>query len=1201
MPQNYPKATTADSATAAATSSPSFPQIEERVLKYWDQDGTFQASIDARDPGENGENEFVFYDGPPFANGLPHYGHLLTGYAKDLVGRYQTQRGRRVERRFGWDTHGLPAELEAMKQLGMTDKKQIEAMGIDKFNDACRASVLKYADEWKDYVTRQARWVDFDNDYKTLNVEYMESVMWAFKSLHEKGLTYSGYRVLPYCWKDETPLSNHELRMDEDVYQMRQDPTVTVTFPITGPADDDGGSSGAARLAGVKAVAWTTTPWTLPTNAALAVGPDINYVVVPGLDTGAGRPARPTAVDEASAVSMRRGAPYSTTDAVVDQASAVSMRRGAPYSTTDAVVDQASASERAETRYLIAEDLLGSYAKDFGYDTAEEAHAAVVDTLTGRELDGLGYEPLWDYFADPERGGYRNGFRFLVADYVTTTDGTGIVHQSPAYGEEDQKITEEAGIGVILSVDEGAKFLPLFADGPLSAIAGVQVFEANKAIVRQLKESGRLLRQSTLDHSYPHCWRCRNPLIYRAVSSWFVEVSSFNERMGQLNQQINWIPENVKDGQFGKWLENAKDWSISRNRYWGSPIPVWQSNDPAHPRTDVYGSLAELEADFGRIPRNHEGEPDLHRPFIDGLTRPNPDDPRTPEQGGSTMVRVEDVLDVWFDSGSMPYAQVHYPMENEQWFNNHNPGDFIVEYIGQTRGWFYTLHVLATALFDRPAFRNVISHGIVLGSDGQKMSKSLQNYPDVTEVLDRDGSDAMRWFLMASPILRGGNLVVTEQGIRDGVRQVMLPLWNAWHFFSLYANAADGGNGYDASAVSMPDSTNAPVVDQASASERAETRVETPTDPLDAYILANTGDLVRSMTTALDAFDISGAAENLRLYLDTLTNWYVRRSRQRFFAEDPAAFNVLYTCLETVARVAAPLLPLVSEEIWRGLTGGRSVHLTDWPEAAAFPVDTGLVEDMDRTRQICSTGSSLRKAANLRVRQPLQELTVVAPSAERLDGNYASIIADELNIKSVRLVDDTAAQPEEFGISQKLVVNARAAGPRLGKDVQVAIKGAKSGDWSVDDDGTVTAGSLALQHGEYSLETVVDDDGGSGRAVSVLPAGGFVVLDTELTDALRAEGMSRDAVRAIQQARRDAGLHISDRIRTAVTAEQQVLDAIEANSELVKTETLTDDLVLNPAGTGTPGAGNGPDARPDAAATDDADDLMAVAVEKLEA
>lgn len=1077
MPQIYPKASTGDSAEAAA-SSPRFPEIEERVLKYWDEDGTFQASIDARPAGEDGSNEFVFYDGPPFANGLPHYGHLLTGYVKDLVARYQTQRGHRVERRFGWDTHGLPAELEAMKQLGMSDKVQIEKMGIDKFNDACRASVMKYAGEWQDYVTRQARWVDFENDYKTLNVEYMESVIWAFKTLHEKGLTYSGFRVLPYCWKDETPLSNHELRMDDDVYKMRQDQTVTVTFPIIA-----GDNVLSAELEGVNAIAWTTTPWTLPTNLALAVGPDVRYAVVPAGPNGT-------------------------------------------------LVDQGTAGEG---RFLLAEDLVASYAKDLGYDDADAARAAVTSVHTGKELEGLRYTPLWDYYADAEKWGTSNAWKFVVADYVTTTDGTGIVHQAPAYGEDDQKVCEANGIPVILSVDEGGKFLPMFGEGPLSEIAGLQVFEANKPITRELKSEGRLLRQASYEHSYPHCWRCRNPLIYKAVSSWFVEVTKIKDRMIELNQEINWIPENVKDGQFGKWLENARDWSISRNRYWGSPIPVWVSDDPNYPRTDVYGSLAEMEADFGRLPLNKEGQPDLHRPFIDELNRPNPDDPT----GKSTMRRVEDVLDVWFDSGSMPYAQVHYPHENADWFEHHNPGDFIVEYIGQTRGWFYTLHILATALFDRPAFRNVISHGIVLGSDGQKMSKSLRNYPDVSEVLDRDGSDAMRWFLMASPILRGGNLVVTEQGIRDGVRQVILPLWNVWHFFTLYTNAANNGAGYEA------------------------TLRHESTEPLDTYMLAATGDLIRNMTTALDTYDVSVACEMLRAYMDTLTNWYVRRSRTRFFDEDTQAFDVLYTCLEALCRVAAPLLPLVSEEIWRGLTGGRSVHLTDWPEAGAFPRDPDLVARMDLTRKIASVGSSLRKAANLRVRLPLAGMTVVAPDAEALEGQFAAIIADELNLKSVRLVDAGAADPAEFGITQKLVVNARAAGPRLGKNVQTAIKASKSGDWSVAEDGTVTAGGLELQEHEYTLETVVESgEGESSKAVAVLPGGGFLVLDTEVTPELAAEGTARDAIRAIQQARRDADLHISDRIRTTVSTTEADAAALEANVSLIKAETLTEELIV---------------------------------------
>ncbi|MBG6083307.1 isoleucine--tRNA ligase [Zhihengliuella flava] len=1061
----YPKASTHPQ--GATPASPRFPEIEERILSYWGQDSTFDASIQQRAAGANGEGEFVFYDGPPFANGLPHYGHLLTGYVKDLVARYQTQRGSRVERRFGWDTHGLPAELEAMKQLGMTDKQQIESMGIDKFNDACRSSVMKYADEWKAYVTRQARWVDFENDYKTLNVEYMESVIWAFKRLHDKGLTYQGFRVLPYCWKDETPLSNHELRMDDDVYQDRQDQTVTVSFPLTGAKAEQLG------LAGVEALAWTTTPWTLPTNAALAVGPEISYVVVP---------AGPAGVKASAAAGP----------------------------------------------FLIASDLLGNYAKDLGYDDAAAAAEAVTATFAGAELADIAYEPLWDTFVDTEQWGTENAWRILVADYVTTTDGTGLVHQAPAYGEDDQSICEAAGIPVVLSVDSGARFLDVFADGPLSEIVGEQAFDANKTITRVVKDAGRLVKQASYVHSYPHCWRCRTPLIYRAISSWYVEVTKFKDRMLELNEQINWIPGNVKHGQFGKWLENARDWSISRNRYWGSPIPVWECDAANCTHREVHGSLEDLETAFGRLPLNHDGEVDLHRPFIDDLTRVH--------EGcaeGGTLRRVEDVLDVWFDSGSMPYAQVHYPMENKDWFDSHHPADFIVEYIGQTRGWFYTMHILSTALFDRPAYKNVISHGIVLGSDGQKMSKSLRNYPDVNEVLDRDGSDAMRWFLMASPILRGGNLIVTEQGIRDGVRQVLLPLWNAWHFFSLYTNAANGGAGYEATLRHSSD------------------------DPLDEYMLAATGHLVNEAQAALDAYEISEACEAVRRYMDTLTNWYIRRSRQRFFDEDERAFDVLFTCLETLTRVAAPLLPLASDEIWRGLTGGRSVHLTDWPDASQFPAREDLVARMDLTRRICSVGSSLRKGANLRVRLPLQQLTVAVDNAAALDGTYASIIADELNLRRVELVEAEQTAASDYGISQRLVVNARAAGPRLGKGVQQAIKGAKSGDWHVGNDGVVTAGGLQLEAHEYSLETVVDADGNAEIAAAVLDGVGFVVLDTAVTAELAAEGIARDVIRVIQQARKSADLDVRDRVNTVVTATAETIAALEANADLVKAETLS--------------------------------------------
>lgn len=1034
--------------------SPKFPAIEEQVLAFWKQDGTFQASVDQRE----GCAEWVFYDGPPFANGLPHYGHLLTGYAKDLFPRYQTMRGKQVHRRFGWDTHGLPAELEAMRQLGITEKAQIEEMGIAVFNAKARESVLEYTKEWEEYVTRQARWVDFENDYKTLDSTFMESVIWAFKQLHTKGLAYEGFRVLPYCWHDETPLSNHELRMDDDVYKMRQDQSVTVTFPL------DGAKAESLGLTAVKALAWTTTPWTLPTNLALAVGPDIEYSVVPSGPLGAG-----------------------------------------------------DGSAEGVAEFLLATDTIAAYAKDLGY--ASPAEVVVNRTLKGRDLDGVRYARLWDYYADADQWGTENAWQILVADYVATGEGTGIVHQAPAYGEDDQLVCAAAGIPVILSVDDGGRFLPVIED-----VAGLQVFDGNKPLTQKLRTDGRLMRVASYEHSYPHCWRCRNPLIYKAVSSWFVRVPEFRDRMGELNQEINWVPDNVKDGQFGKWVGNARDWSISRNRYWGSPIPVWKSDNPEYPRVDVYGSFAELEADFGSLPRNEKGEPDLHRPYIDDLTRPNPDDPT----GQSTMRRIEDVLDVWFDSGSMPFAQVHYPFENQEFFEAHNPADFIVEYIGQTRGWFYVMHVLSTALFDRPAFKNVISHGIVLGSDGQKMSKSLRNYPDVNEVFDRDGADAMRWFLMSSSVIRGGNLVVTEEGIRGGVRELLLPLWSTYYFFTLYANA----DGYDAQ--------------WSTASQNL----------LDRYILAKTGELVTAVTADLDALDSPVAATRLRDFADVLTNWYVRRSRDRFWQGDKNAFDTLYTVLETVTRVAAPLVPLVAEEIWRGLTGARSVHLTDWPEASVFPSEGELVAEMDYVREIASAGLSLRKARSLRVRLPLSTLTIVSARTDWFDG-VESILRDELNVKNVSF--EPVGELDAFGITRRLTVNARALGPRVGKRVQEIIGAAKAGDWSLAGE-TVTVGDLELLPGEYELVLEAADP---SSAIAFLSDGGFVILDTHTTPELEAEGFARDVIRAVQDTRKAAGLDVSDRITLSVTgSSREDIGALGVFAEMIAGETLAIDITF---------------------------------------
>jgi isoleucyl-tRNA synthetase len=1020
----YPK----NAPDAGVPASPDLPEVERRVLDYWANDKTFMASVENRDAGVDGANEYVFYDGPPFANGLPHYGHLLTGYVKDVVPRYQTMRGRRVERRFGWDCHGLPAEVEAEKQLGLSTKAEILELGVARFNEACRDSVLRFTQDWERYVTRQARWVDFANDYKTLDLSYMESVMWAFKTLYDKGLVYEGFRVLAYCWRCETPLSNTETRMD-DVYRDRQDPALTVWFDLeTEPGEP------SERIA-----VWTTTPWTLPSNLALAVGGDVEYAVM----------------------------------------------------------------ERGREKAYVGAARLDHYTKEFEGWTR-------TGTVTGADLAGRRYKPLFDFLV--EQAG-PNAFQVLTADFVTTEDGTGVVHCAPAFGEDDQTLCNAVGIPTLVTVDDHTRFTSV-----VPPYAGMQVFEANKPITRDLKKRGVVVKHDVYTHSYPHCWRCDTPLVYKAVSSWFVAVTTFRDRMVELNQQINWVPAHVKDGSFGKWLANARDWSISRNRFWGSPIPVWRSDDPDYPRTDVYGSLEELENDFA------VKVTDLHRPMVDELTRPNPDDPT----GKSMMRRVPEVLDCWFESGSMPFAQVHYPFENADWFEHHYPGDFIVEYIGQTRGWFYTMHVLATALFDRPAFLNCVSHGILQGSDGRKMSKSLKNYPDVYEMFEVYGSDAMRWMLMSSPILRGGDMPVTEAGIRDAVRHVLLPLWNVWYFFSLYANAE---------------------------SYEAKRRLNS-SHLLDRYVLAKTGELVADVTRQMNEYDVSGACASVRSYLDALTNWYVRRSRDRFWAGDRDAFDTLYTVLETLSRAVAPLAPLTAEEVWRGLTGDRSVHLVDWPAAEEFPVDHDLVAAMDAVRDVCSAALSLRKTKGLRVRLPLHTLTVATPDAATLEP-FADLVADEVNVKEVVFTPDVRGYCE-----QVLTVVPRVLGPRVGGEVQNVIKAVKGGDWSLVDGEPVAAG-VTLAEGEYELKLVAAD----AEHSMPLPGGaGVVVLDTDVTPDLAAEGLARDVVRVVQQARREVGLDVADRITLAVEGSPEVTAAVEAHRGFVASETLATSVALGPAG-----------------------------------
>ena len=1018
------------------------------------EDETFEASVALH----GAETEYVFYDGPPFANGLPHYGHLLTGFVKDAVPRFQTMRGRRVERRFGWDCHGLPAEMAAEKELGLSGRQAVIAKGIGNFNDYCRQLVQRTTDAWERYVTRQARWVDFEDNYKTMDLSFMESVLWAFKSLHDKGLTYEGFRVLPYCWECETPLSNFETRQD-DSYRDRTDPAVTVRFDLV-PVDD-----GPELLRGkVGLLAWTTTPWTLPSNLALAVGPELSYSV---LSFGEGR----------------------------------------------VVV--------GEARLEAYEDVLGG--------------AEVLGTVTGADLVGRHFRPMFDYFADTP-----GAFVVLGEDFVAIDEGTGIVQMAPGFGEDDQRACEAAGIPVICPIDDVARFSSEVPD-----LAGLQVFEANPRIVEWLGQKGALVRAEEYTHSYPHCWRTDTPLIYRAMSSWFVAVTAFKDRMVELNQEITWIPEHVRDGAFGKWLEGARDWSISRNRFWGTPIPVWKSDDPRYPRIDVYGSLDELAADFGARPD------DLHRPAIDALVRPNPDDPT----GLSKMRRIPDVLDCWFDSGSMPFAQLHYPFENARRFEEHYPADFIVEYVGQTRGWFYTLHVLATALLDRPPFKTCIAHGIVLGDDGRKLSKRLKNFPDPEEVFAAFGADAMRWYLLSSPVLRGLDVIIEEKGLAEPLRLVCNPIWNTWYFLSLYANA-DGLTGHvrtDQSGV------------------------------LDRYILAKTRRLVEDVTTAMDSCDLAGSCAHISGFLDALTNWYVRRSRDRFWrpvdagtaragkdasGEDAApddkqdAYDTLHTVLEVLTRVAAPFLPFLSEAVYRGLTGERSVHLRAWPEADELPADPELVEAMDLAREVCSAGHSIRKAAGRRARLPLSALTVAAPGASRLLP-YADLIADELNVQQVKL-SDTVGDLAETALN----VLPAALGPRLGPRTQQVIAAARKGDWSRLSDTTVQVGGIELLPGEFDLRLRPVDPASCRSLPGEI---GIVALDLETTAELEAEGTARDVIRLVQRARRDAGLQVTDRIELFVGVSQDLAAVLDKWRDHIATQVLAAKIELEPYAPGEPG------------------------------
>ena len=782
-------------------------EIEEKILEIWNRDNIFELSVN-----KNNENDFVFFDGPPFANGLPHYGHLLAGFIKDTVARYQTMKGKKVIRKFGWDCHGLPAEQSTEKGLGINGKKAIEEYGIDKFNEYCKEDVLKYVSEWKKYVNRSGRWVDFENGYKTMSLNYMESVIWVFKQLYDKGLLYEDYRIMPYSWKLQTPLSNMETKMD-DSYRERSDKAVTVKFKLI-----DKPEFLKNEQENIYILAWTTTPWTLPSNLALTINKDADYILI----------------------------------------------------------------EKNKEFFIIGKNVIEKYKRELSDENEDKFN--IINEFKGSELIGLKYEPIFDYLIKlKEVRDSGNCFSIIHGDFVTLDDGTGIVHTAPGFGEDDNIVCKTVGIPTICPVDDAGCFTEVVYD-----FTGQQVFETNDQIIIKLKEKNKWLKTEQYIHNYPHCWRTDTPLIYRAMSSWYVDVPKIKEKMLKNNQNINWIPEHVKNGRFGKWLEGAREWSITRNRFWGCPIPVWKSNNPKYPRVDVYGSLDEIERDFGIRPK------DLHRPFIDKLTRKNPDDPT----GKSMMVRVPDVLDCWFESGSMPYAQVHYPFENKEYFENNFPADFITEGDGQLRGWFYSLLVLSTALFDSCPFKNCISYGTIIDENGKKLSKRLRNYVDPYEAFEIYGSDSMRWLMLKSPALKGEEVRISKDGkdMKEALRLAIKPMLNSYNFFCMYANS-----------------------DKIKAQKSFDSK-----NIMDIYILSKLKETVENIDKNMNAYNIGSACRDTELFFETLNNWYIRRNKNRFWKTEKDqdkqdAYNTLYTVLTIISEAAAPLAPFTTEYIWLGL------------------------------------------------------------------------------------------------------------------------------------------------------------------------------------------------------------------------------------------------------------------------------------------
>ena len=1019
-----------------------FPQMEEAILKVWERNSTFEKSLKRNE----GKERYKFYDGPPFATGLPHYGHLLAGIIKDIVPRYQTMRGKYVERRFGWDTHGLPIEALAQDALGVAGAPEIKRIGIDKFNEQCRSMVLRYVSEWRKTVNRIGRWVDFDNDYKTMNPEFMETIWWVFKQLWNQGRVYKSHRIMPYSWKLSTPLSNFEAGSN---YKDVQDPTVTCRVKLVGggsPAIDgirqqstaSGGDRQQLTAGDIYLLIWTTTPWTLPENLAICAGATIDYVAVRDL------------------------------------------------------------TDDARPIYIMAQARLPTIFK-------KPEQYELVATFKGADLKGATYEPLFPHYETKRAEG---AFVVLNDDYVTTDDGTGLVHIAPAYGEDDFRVCREAGMNAFADpLDDACAFT---AEVP--EYAGRFCKDCDKDIIKRLKAEGKLVHQATIVHSYPFCDRTDTPLIYRAIDAWYVRVEDLHERLAKNNATVHWTPAYVGEKRFGNWLEEARDWNISRNRFWGSCIPVW-INDADPDDMICVGSIAELEALSG------EKVTDLHKHFVDKIVI---------KKDGKTYHRTPEVLDCWFESGSMPYAQQHYMGKGDP--ADFFPADFIAEGLDQTRGWFYTLMVLGTCLFDRSPYRNVIVNGLVLAEDGKKMSKRLKNYPDPTKMLDTYGADAIRLYMIYSPVVKAESLKFSESGVKQILRDLLIPWWNAYSFFVTYANV----DGFHDAEVTAPMATNV----------------------LDRWIISSMETLISDVTAAMDDYDLQRSVRPFVKFVEDLTNWYIRRSRRRFWKstnddDKLGAYRTLRYVLVQLSKVAAPFTPFIAEEIYTNLRGAsdpESVHLCDFPTANVVARDLNLERRMADVMAAVELGRRLRADNDLKVRQPLAALKLSGGDVKGLE----DLIEDELNVKRVEFIAD---ETELCEVTYK--ANFKTLGPKCGpkmKAIALAIAGWKAGGRSfpVDVDGVEVAES----------DVVVTRRPKDGLVVA--SAGTVVVgLETALTPELVAEGNAREFVSHVQAMRKEADFEVTQRITLAVLCDAEMKAALEAHLNYVKTETLALEVAIS--------------------------------------